>query len=38
VNLAKDEIPRAPDYDAERKREEAYGQDVGTYYGPYFPA
>jgi hypothetical protein len=36
VNLAKDEIRQAPDYDAEREREEAYRQDVGTYYGPYF--
>ena len=24
------------DYDAEREREEAYRQDVGTYYGPFF--
>jgi hypothetical protein len=38
VNLTKDEIRQAPDYDAEREREEAYRQDVGTYYGPYFPA
>ena len=36
VNLSKDEIRRAPDYDAEREREEAYRQDVGTYYGPLF--
>jgi hypothetical protein len=36
VNLTKDEIRQAPDYDAEREREEAYHQDVGTYYGPYF--
>jgi hypothetical protein len=36
VNLTKDEIRQAPDYDAEREREEAYRQDVGTYYGPYF--
>jgi hypothetical protein len=28
--------PRGPDYDAEREREEAYRQDIGTYYGPYF--
>ena len=34
VNLTKDEIRQAPDYDAEREREEAYRQDVGTYYGP----
>ena len=36
VNLTKDEIRQAPDYDAEREREEAYRQDVGTSYGPYF--
>lgn len=36
VNLIKDEIRQAPDYDAEREREEAYRQDVGTYYGPFF--
>jgi hypothetical protein len=36
VHLTKDQIREAPDYDAEREREEAYHQDVGTYYGPYF--
>ena len=36
INLTKDKIRQAPDYDAEREREEAYRQDVGTYYGPYF--
>ena len=36
VNLTKDEIRQAPDYDAEREREEAYRTDVGTYYGPLF--
>ena len=36
VNLSKDQIHEAPDYHAEREREEAYRQDVGTYYGPYF--
>jgi hypothetical protein len=36
VHLTKDQIREAPDYDAEREREEAYRQDVGTYYGPYF--
>jgi hypothetical protein len=36
VNLTKDQIREAPDYDAEREREEAYHQDIGTYYGPYF--
>jgi hypothetical protein len=33
VSLTKDKIRQAPNYDAERKREEAY-QDDGTYYGP----
>jgi hypothetical protein len=36
VNLTKDQIREAPDYDAEREREEAYHQDIGIYYGPYF--
>ena len=36
VNLTKDEIRQAPDYVAEREREEAYRTDVGTYYGPLF--
>ena len=36
VNLTKEEIRQAPDYEAEREREEAYRQDVGAYYGPYF--
>jgi hypothetical protein len=36
VNLTKDEIRQAPDYDAEREPEEAYRQDVGIYYDPYF--
>jgi hypothetical protein len=34
VNLTKDKIHEAPNYDAERKREEAYRQDDGSYYGP----
>ena len=36
VNLTKDQIREAPDFHAEREREEAYRQDIGTYYGPYF--
>jgi hypothetical protein len=36
INLTKDQIREAPDYYAEREREEAYRQDIGTYYGPYF--
>jgi hypothetical protein len=35
-NLTKDQIHEAPDYDAEREGEEAYRQDIGTYYGSYF--
>jgi hypothetical protein len=38
VNLTKDQVHEAPDYDTEREREEAYRQDIGTYYGPYFYA
>ena len=38
IDLTKDQIREAPDYDAEREREEAYHQDIGTYYGPYFYA
>jgi hypothetical protein len=34
LKLTKDQIREAPDYDAEREREEAYHQDIGTYYGP----
>jgi hypothetical protein len=36
VHLTKDQIHEAPDYDTEREREEAYRQDIGTYYSPYF--
>ena len=36
VNLTKDQVHEAPDYDTEREREEAYRQDIGTYYSPFF--
>jgi hypothetical protein len=36
VNLTKDQIREAPDYDAERERDEVYRKDVGSYYGPYY--
>ena len=36
VNLTKDQIREAPDFDTEREGEETYRQDIGTYYGPYF--
>jgi hypothetical protein len=35
VNLTKDQIRDAPDYDATRAGEEQYRQDVGDYYGRY---
>ena len=33
VNLTKDQIRDAPDYDATRYRDETYRRDLGTYYG-----
>jgi hypothetical protein len=40
VNLTKDQIREAPDYDAERDRDvtdrEVYLKDVGTYFSPYY--
>jgi hypothetical protein len=36
VNLTKDQIRDAPDYDAARYQEEAYRGDVGGYYGRYW--
>jgi hypothetical protein len=36
VDLTKDQIREAPDYDTERERDEVYRKDVGTYYGPYY--
>jgi hypothetical protein len=35
VTLTKDQIREAPDFDAERERDELYRKDVGTYYSPY---
>jgi PRC-barrel domain protein len=35
VNLTKDQIRDAPDYDADRDQDETYRSDLGTYYGPY---
>jgi hypothetical protein len=34
VNLTKDQIRDAPDYDATREQDETYRSDLGTYYGP----
>jgi hypothetical protein len=36
VSLTKDQIREAPDYDAERERDEVYRKDLGTYYTPYY--
>jgi hypothetical protein len=35
VALTKDQIKSAPDYDATRREDETYRNDVGTYYGPF---
>lgn len=34
VNLTKDQVRDAPDYDAARYQDEAYRSELGTYYGP----
>lgn len=36
VNLTKDQVREAPDYDAERERDETYRKNVKAYYDPYF--
>jgi len=36
VNLTKDQIRDAPDYDATRLQDEAYRSDLGTYYGRFW--
>jgi hypothetical protein len=38
VNRTKDEIEKAPEFDAQRYHEEAYRNNVGTYYGERMPA
>jgi hypothetical protein len=38
VNRTKDEIQKAPEFDPERYQEEAYRNNVGTYYGERMPA
>lgn len=35
VNLTKDQIKSAPDYDEVRREEEAYRNEVGSYYDRY---
>jgi len=37
VNLTKDQIRDAPDYDATRDQDETYRSDLGTYYGRFWP-
>jgi hypothetical protein len=36
VNLTKDQVRDAPDYDATRYQDEAYRSELGTYYGPFW--
>ena len=36
VNLSKDQIRQAPDYDAERERDETYRKNVRSYYDPFY--
>jgi len=38
VNRTKDEIEKAPEFDPERYKEEAYRDNIGTYYGERMPA
>jgi hypothetical protein len=38
VNRTKDEIEKAPEFDPERYKEEAYRHNIGTYYGERMPA
>jgi hypothetical protein len=38
VNRTKDEIRKAPEFDPERYQEEAYRNNIGTYYGERMPA
>jgi hypothetical protein len=36
VNLTKDQVRDAPDYDAVRYQEETYRSELGSYYGPFW--
>jgi hypothetical protein len=38
VNRTKEEIQNAPEFDPERYKEEAYRNNIGTYYGERMPA
>jgi hypothetical protein len=37
VNLTKDQVRDAPDYDAARYQDDAYRSELGTYYGRFWP-
>jgi hypothetical protein len=37
VNRTKDEIEKAPEFDPERYKEEAFRNNIGTYYGERMP-
>lgn len=36
VNLTKDQVRQAPDFEKGQERDEKYRKDVGSYYSPYF--
>jgi hypothetical protein len=36
VNLTKDQVRDAPEYDATRDQDETYRRELGTYYGPFW--
>ena len=36
VNLTKDQVRDAPDYEATEDQDETYRSDLGTYYGPFW--
>jgi hypothetical protein len=36
VNLTKDQVRQAPDFEKGLERDEKYRKDVGNYYSPYF--
>ena len=38
VNRTKEEIEKAPEFDSERYHEQAYRDNIGTYYGERMPA
>jgi hypothetical protein len=36
INLTKDQVRDAPDYDAARDQDETYRSELGTHYGPFW--